>query len=451
MAQEFKPAYPCNGVIDAPIDPRDYTIFVLATAFLKRIFQPKRPIKRQKVNRCVAEVLRIPHYRQTGEENGANYGYARWREGYLGQGMLIREALDGLAKYGIPLLKDDPYEYEMPEARDRILPELGKWDRLAAPRKGCQYARLTSPAEVKATLKEAVENPKLGITIAAAVAVYGFEVDQYGWYSCHGDGYPIGSHLIEVTGYDDERVYDKAGNVRPGAEIANSWGIEWGDNGYAWVTWDDIFAKDSVFAITPLKLPENNIKVRRSLRKGMKGDDVKELQTKLSKHGFTLKADGIFGSGTEKKVKAFQTARKLVADGIVGKKSWAELDKEPPAKPSSEHFSLDEFACHDGTPVPPELYGNVQALMDALENIRKAFGNKPVKIVSGYRTLAYNRKIGNDTDNSQHIQANAADIRISGVSAANVYKILDVMYPNQGLGKYATFTHIDLRGKRARW
>lgn len=53
----------------------------------------------------------------------------------------------------------------------------------------------------------------------------------------------------------------------------------------------------------------------RLLKKGCKGDDVKELQKTLG----GLSVDGIFGNNTLKKVKAFQKSKKLYADGKVGK------------------------------------------------------------------------------------------------------------------------------------
>lgn len=52
----------------------------------------------------------------------------------------------------------------------------------------------------------------------------------------------------------------------------------------------------------------------RLLKKGCKGNDVKELQKKIG-----TKADGIFGAKTESKVKSFQKNKKLTADGKVGK------------------------------------------------------------------------------------------------------------------------------------
>jgi hypothetical protein len=65
------------------------------------------------------------------------------------------------------------------------------------------------------------------------------------------------------------------------------------------------------------------------LKRGSKGEDVKRLQRLLG-----IKADGIFGKGTEAAVKAFQSARKLVPDGKVGAYTWAALEK-PSAKPQA--------------------------------------------------------------------------------------------------------------------
>lgn len=61
--------------------------------------------------------------------------------------------------------------------------------------------------------------------------------------------------------------------------------------------------------------------ITRTLRYGMRGDDVKVLQKALG-----IKSDGIFGIGTEKAVKDFQKKHKLVVDGICGKITKAKLN-----------------------------------------------------------------------------------------------------------------------------
>lgn len=58
---------------------------------------------------------------------------------------------------------------------------------------------------------------------------------------------------------------------------------------------------------------------------GMKGADIMVLQALLTAHGYAVKVDGDFGSATTKQLKAYQKAKGLTADGIVGDKSWAKL------------------------------------------------------------------------------------------------------------------------------
>ena len=69
------------------------------------------------------------------------------------------------------------------------------------------------------------------------------------------------------------------------------------------------------------------IKVRKTLRKGASGDEVRELQTLLTALGYDIGAvDGVFGSATESAVRALQSAQGLTVDGICGTATWAALD-----------------------------------------------------------------------------------------------------------------------------
>lgn len=65
----------------------------------------------------------------------------------------------------------------------------------------------------------------------------------------------------------------------------------------------------------------------RTLKKGMKGEDVKALQILLEGRGYPCGkgATGSFGSGTENAVKKYQKAKGLTADGIVGEKTMRSL------------------------------------------------------------------------------------------------------------------------------
>lgn len=64
------------------------------------------------------------------------------------------------------------------------------------------------------------------------------------------------------------------------------------------------------------------------LKKGAKGSNVKAMQILLMGYGCYCGgygADGIFGTGTESAVKAFQKAKGLTVDGICGPATWTKL------------------------------------------------------------------------------------------------------------------------------
>lgn len=63
-----------------------------------------------------------------------------------------------------------------------------------------------------------------------------------------------------------------------------------------------------------------------TMRRGMKGENIEELQKKLTDLGFYCEVDGSYGRKTEEQVKAFQMERGLEVDGVCGPKTQAELE-----------------------------------------------------------------------------------------------------------------------------
>ena len=75
----------------------------------------------------------------------------------------------------------------------------------------------------------------------------------------------------------------------------------------------------SVMAVTPDPSLPTAAPV---MRTGSKGQEVKDLQTRLSALGFySGEIDGEFGPGTKEAVTAFQKTNGLEADGIVGEET----------------------------------------------------------------------------------------------------------------------------------
>lgn len=82
-------------------------------------------------------------------------------------------------------------------------------------------------------------------------------------------------------------------------------------------------------AQTGESVPTPPVQSRRTLRQGMKGDDVRAMQAQLITLGYALEpygADGYFGPVTHAAVQRFQQRHALAVDGIVGKRTWAVLD-----------------------------------------------------------------------------------------------------------------------------
>lgn len=119
-----------------------------------------------------------------------------------------------------------------------------------------------------------------------------------------------------------------------------------------------------------------------------------------------------------------------------------------------KNFTIEELKCKDGTQVPYELMDNAFKLMENLQVLRDYLG-EPVRINSGYRSPAYNKRIGG-VRNSQHLMARAADITVKSKTPRQLKAIIEKLIKegkmhNGGIGLYPGFVHYDVRPKPARW
>ena len=112
--------------------------------------------------------------------------------------------------------------------------------------------------------------------------------------------------------------------------------------------------------------------------------------------------------------------------------------KDDGDKKLTSHFKIKEFRCKDGSDeiiIEEELCINLEQLRNKL--------NKPVHILSGYRTIEYNGKI-NGAKNSYHLTGMAADIKVEGVDP-KIIATYAAMCGFRGIGIYSTFVHVDIR------
>lgn len=129
----------------------------------------------------------------------------------------------------------------------------------------------------------------------------------------------------------------------------------------------------------------------------------------------------------------------------------------------TEHFSIYEFACRDEshTPYPVGvedmeapgrhwLSSRLLPLCQMLEVIRKGCSDRHIGITSGYRTDAYNARIGG-AKKSQHCQGRAVDIQVEGMPPSEVHAIILALYSTNnlknlgGIGLYSGWCHVDIR------
>jgi hypothetical protein len=148
------------------------------------------------------------------------------------------------------------------------------------------------------------------------------------------------------------------------------------------------------------------------------------------------------------------------------------------------HFTLGQFVCKQGTGWPKfvvlreALLLKLEALLEAAN--RRGWKGKTFHVMSGYRTPAYNKGLGN-VGASRHLYGDAADVfldndgdgsmddlnRDGKVDRADAVALHDLFAEVEGtssmkpylggLGIYPAnaahgpFVHVDARGSQARW
>jgi hypothetical protein len=167
----------------------------------------------------------------------------------------------------------------------------------------------------------------------------------------------------------------------------------------------------------------------------------------------TSEEDGIETAENEESV-AFGLARGLDdSDSVANCEAFCPVSAADDA--SSAHFAMSEFNSRDGVQVPRGFRGNVQRVMENLEVLRTELGDKPMTIVSGFRSCEHNRRVGG-ASRSRHLCGQAADIRVADTTPETVHATIERLIgegrmQQGGLGIYNTFVHYDTRGTRARW
>ncbi len=102
-------------------------------------------------------------------------------------------------------------------------------------------------------------------------------------------------------------------------------------------------ATSGVLAATATLAPASAQAAAKPLKKGSKGPRVRQAQRWLG-----ITADGIFGPGTKRAVKAFQRYHGLSVDGVVGPATWAALRRAAHGRRTSSRRTSSGGASNRG-------------------------------------------------------------------------------------------------------
>lgn len=211
------------GAIFSGVDVRDYQMIcaVSNTVFPEEFELSTIRVKNQgNVGSCVGHALSsiIEYYNATqhGDISEMSVGYIygnRSNSEHKDPGMIIRDALDVVVKFGDVPYEDFPFNVETPKAISLYeqfaedLYEIGRPNRIS------KYCRVNTVAAAKLALMS-------GVPLLMAMNWYDdMDVDENGVLSTKHEGY-AGGHCMFIYGWNEK-----------GWKIQNSWGVKWGING----------------------------------------------------------------------------------------------------------------------------------------------------------------------------------------------------------------------------
>lgn len=154
------------------------------------------------------------------------------------------------------------------------------------------------------------------------------------------------------------------------------------------------------------------------LKKGSRGEEVKQLQTKLG-----LAADGIFGAGTEAKLKEWQQKNGLSADGIAGPSTLLKIGISP-----SQQLVKEDVIIPKGGPIDlTKLKGHIpDAVITQIPTVMEKF-----QINTPLRLAHFLAQCGHESGGFRAVQENL------NYSADGLKKIFPKYFPGNLAESYA--------------
>lgn len=240
-----------KGAFPSPKDERDYLVSKSASpltmANISTLKEYRTPINLEIVNQgdigcCVACSLAycryIAEYNQSNNRLGFSIPFIygnRLTTDFQDEGMYPRQALAQLKKCGVPHSKYLSGFYDYPTSKAKLSENLRKLLNLAYPFRISSYYRCNNAGDIKYAVHE----------YGAVSVMYPCFDELYYPDKCGVVSVPSNSkasasayHQMTIIGWTADKKWI----------VANSWGDEWGDNGYCYIPFE--FPFEEAWAIT---------------------------------------------------------------------------------------------------------------------------------------------------------------------------------------------------------
>lgn len=246
------------GSIPSPPDARNFisTAIIPQDIEVPRKFMWPVPIIREQgyFGTCVGfGAAMLKNIQETAQKDYVEGGFSplfiyslcKQQDGYPDiEGTFIQLAMDNLVKLGIATEKKFPYEQLVSPCQPPAIPDSVMKE--AEPYKLKTYAAVPI-GDIAALKKALLVSP---VTIGAQVRD-SFMFPAYGGWVAAPHGMYHGGHCFVIQGFDDDMEHDFDGEThRKGfIRVANSWGEDWGDKGFGYISYEDLAKSEFVYEL----------------------------------------------------------------------------------------------------------------------------------------------------------------------------------------------------------
>jgi hypothetical protein len=225
-----------NGVIKSPEDKRDFTIdkvgIALATTFPENYTVPYLPDIYNQGNFGLCNAFSVAKIKEAMElkERGVRIRYSpafiyanRADNDWQGEGMMPRESLKRICRYGVCEYDKFSLLNDYPNCRTQFISKIKEYIPIALPQKIKTYVALSKVDEIKTFLM----NEQIPVLFAMSLTNTFFNTGADGIMP-KPEGEIVGGHAMIIVGY-------RLINNREYWIVSNSWGEGFGDKGYCYI------------------------------------------------------------------------------------------------------------------------------------------------------------------------------------------------------------------------